>query len=175
VTEGVLEEIDGRPALRFIRRLGYPIERVWRAVSTKDELAAWFVAPMEFTGVGQRFEVMDQRGEVLRYDPPRALEWEWGGERFSFDLEPDGDGTLLTFIHVIAQRDRAADYAAGWHFHLDRLEAHLAGQTVPEGEAAQLIALNDTYSERFGLDPDVGRRSIAEYYGSTSPGTEQRP
>ncbi len=128
VTEGTLEKIDGRPALRFTRHLAHPIERVWRAVSTYDELAAWFVVPVDFKDVGQHFEAMEQPGEVLRFEPPRSLEWEWGGERFSFDLEPDEDGTVLTFVHVFTDRDHGADYASGWHFHLDRLEAHLEGQ-----------------------------------------------
>ena len=79
MTEGILTEIDGRPALRFIRRLAHPIERVWRAVSTYDELAAWFVAPVDFKEVGQRFEAMEQPGEVLRFEAPRSLAWEWGG------------------------------------------------------------------------------------------------
>jgi uncharacterized protein YndB with AHSA1/START domain len=166
MTEGTLEEIDGRPALRFERRLAHPIERVWRAVSTQDELAAWFVAPMEFKEAGQRFEAMEQKGEVLRFEPPHALEWEWGGERFSFDLEPDGDGTRLTFTHVFRKRDHGADYASGWHFHFDRLEAHLAGGPVKDGEPAELVALNDRYAERFGLDREVGRRAIAEHYGA---------
>ena len=82
------------------------------------------MVPMEFTEVGQRFEVMEQPGEVLRFEPPRMLEWEWGGERFSFHLEPDGDATRLTFLHVFARRDHGADYASGWDFHLDRLQAH---------------------------------------------------
>ena len=33
---------------------------------------------------------MGQPGEVLRFEPERALEWEWGGERFRFELSPDG-------------------------------------------------------------------------------------
>jgi uncharacterized protein YndB with AHSA1/START domain len=170
VTEGILEEIQGRPALRFTRRLAHPIERVWRAVSTYDELAAWFVVPVDFKDVGQRFEAMDQPGEVLRFEPPRSLEWEWGGERFSFDLEPDEDGTVLTFVHAFTDRDHGADYASGWHFHLDRLEAHLEGRPVPEAERDQLVALNDRYSERFGVDPEVGRRALAEYYDANQPG-----
>lgn len=60
MTEGILTEIDGRPALRLTRRLAHPIERVWRAVSTYDELAAWFVGPVDFKEVGQRFEAMEQ-------------------------------------------------------------------------------------------------------------------
>ena len=169
MTEGILTEVDGRPALRFTRRLAHPIERVWRAVSTYDELAAWFVGPVDFQEVGHRFQAMEQPGEVLRFEAPRSLAWEWGGEQFSFDLEPDGDGTVLTFVHVFADRDHGADYASGWHFHFDRLEAHLEGRPVPEGEPSQLAALNDHYSERFGLDREVGRRAIAEYYGATEP------
>ena len=37
MTDGTLETIDGRPALRFERILGYPVERVWRAVSVPAE------------------------------------------------------------------------------------------------------------------------------------------
>src|SRR4051794_19575254 len=90
--EGTLVEIDGRPALRFNRRLNHPVERVWRAVSTYHDLAAWFVAPMEFTGAGQEFDAMEQHGEVLRFEPPNVLEWNWGEERFSFELRADGEG-----------------------------------------------------------------------------------
>ncbi len=164
MSEGTLETIDGRPALRFTRRLAHPVERVWRAVSTYDELAAWFVAPMELSQSGQRFEAMGEPGEVLRFDPPHVLEWDWGGERFSFQLEPDGQGTVLTFLHVFAQRDRGADYASGWHFHFGRLQAHLDGQPLVDADPSELVALNDSYAARFGLDPQVGRRSIAQYY-----------
>jgi uncharacterized protein YndB with AHSA1/START domain len=161
-----MEEIDGYPALRFTRRLAHPVERVWRAVTSYEDLAAWFVAPAEFRGQGQRFEAMGQSGEVLRFEAPRIVEWEWGGERFSFELEPDGEATLLTFRHVFKRRERAADHGAGWHFHLDRLDAHLAGEPVPEAEPADLAALNDRYSERFGLDPKVGREILAEHFGA---------
>ena len=167
MTEGILEQVDGRPALRFTRRLDHSVDRVWRAVSTRDELAAWFVVPLDLTRAGQRFEAMDQTGEVLAFEPPRTLEWEWGGERFCFRLEPDGDAaTLLTFVHVFALREHGADYASGWHYHLDCLEAHLDGLPVPEAEPGDLVASNDRYSDMFGLDPEVGRRVIAEHYGA---------
>src|SRR5215211_7251136 len=39
---GTLETVDGRPALRFERRLAHPVERVWRAVTDPDEMPAWF-------------------------------------------------------------------------------------------------------------------------------------
>ncbi len=31
---GRLQTVDGRPALRFERHLRYPVERVWRAITT---------------------------------------------------------------------------------------------------------------------------------------------
>lgn len=36
--DGTLETVGGRPALRFERKLGHPIERVWRAISDATEL-----------------------------------------------------------------------------------------------------------------------------------------
>ena len=166
---GELQDVDGRPALRFERRLAHPVQRVWRAISEYDELAAWFVAPMVFEAAGQRFEVMGQPGEVLRFEPERALEWEWAGDRFLFELFPDGDGARLVFVHVFAAREHGANLASGWHLQLDGLEAHLAGRPVPEAAPARLVELNDGYAEQFGLDPEVGRQAIAEQFG-TSPG-----
>jgi uncharacterized protein YndB with AHSA1/START domain len=168
MSEGILDEVDGRPALRFTRRLPHPVERVWRAVSARDELAAWFVAPLDLTGPGGRFEAMEEPGQVLRAEPPRLLELEWGGETLRFELEEDGAGTLLTFVHVFADAERAANYASGWHAHFDRLDAHLAGKPVLEPEPARLVALNDLYAERFGVDPEVGRRLVAEHYGGAT-------
>ena len=129
MTEGTLEKIDGRPALRFTRHLARPSSRVWRAVGHRT--TSWppgSLYPWTSKTSASIFEAMEQPGEVLRFEPPRSLEWEWGGERFSFYLEPDEDGTVLTFVHVFTDRDHGADYASGWHFHLDRLEAHLEGQ-----------------------------------------------
>jgi predicted nucleic acid-binding Zn ribbon protein len=36
VSDGTLETVDGRPALRFERVLAHPVERVWRAVSVPE-------------------------------------------------------------------------------------------------------------------------------------------
>jgi uncharacterized protein YndB with AHSA1/START domain len=83
------EQVNGRPALRFTRRLPHSVDRVWRAATSYDDLAAWFATPVEFTHAGQHFEAMEERGEVLRYEPPRLLEFAWGDERLSFDLEPE--------------------------------------------------------------------------------------
>ncbi len=41
---GTYVELDGRPAVRFVRTYPHPAERVWLAVSTPEGLAHWFPA-----------------------------------------------------------------------------------------------------------------------------------
>jgi uncharacterized protein YndB with AHSA1/START domain len=163
--DGTLTTIDGRPALRFERRLAHPIERVWRAITEPDELEAWFVARPEWRPrVGETFNAMDQDGEVTDVDPPNLLAWNWGGELFRFELSPDGDGSLLVFTHVFDDRKFGAQHATGWEVHFARLDALLAGGALSEAEAMEEWAeIHERYAERFGLDPEVGRRAMAAY------------
>ena len=44
-----------------------------------------------------------------------------------FELRPDGDGTILALDHRGLPPGSIAGYGAGWHSHLDSLDAHLAG------------------------------------------------
>jgi uncharacterized protein YndB with AHSA1/START domain len=163
IVNGTLETIDGRPALRFERRLRHAPERVWRAVSTPDELTEWFVATVAWgPEAGERFEVAGQTLEILEVDPPRRLAWTWGADRFSFDLHPDGDGCRLVFVHVIDDRVLGAQHAAGWETYLDRLEAVLAGGALSEEAAHEIVGeAHEAYAVRFGLDPAPGRAMIA--------------
>lgn len=100
--------------------LAAPPDRVWKALTTPDEIAAWFhvaidgpLAPgnevwmtvVGAKGAGQRFRV-----KVVEMDPPRRFAWEWHpGEidpavdysreprtRVTFALEPTAHGTRLT-------------------------------------------------------------------------------
>jgi uncharacterized protein YndB with AHSA1/START domain len=163
---GSLITVDGRPALRFERRLPHPVERVWRAVSEPAELSRWFVATVEWgPEEGETFEAYGQAGEVTDLNPPRRLAWTWGGEKFSFDLEPDGDGCRLVFVHVIANRAEGAQHASGWETYLLRLDAHLAGDHLTEEEAHENVAeWHEAYAEKFDLDPEVGRRAIERMF-----------
>ena len=76
-----LEEVDGRPALRFERTLPHPRERVWRALTDTQEMFAWHPTPAEFEPrVGGRVawhpdgHVADMpENEVTDWDPPRLL------------------------------------------------------------------------------------------------------
>ena len=126
MTDGTLETIDGRPALRFERRLAHPVQRVWRAVTEPAELAQWFVAPVAWTpALGETFEGGGQTGEIVALEEPTLLRWTWGEERYAFELAPDGDGCRLVFTHVFDDRyGPAAQHAAGWETYFDRLAAH---------------------------------------------------
>lgn len=164
MTDGTLETIDGRPALRFERRLAHPVQRVWRAVTEPAELAQWFVAPVPWTpALGETFESEGQAGEIVALEEPTLLRWTWGQERYAFELAPDGDGCLLVFTHVFDDRyGPAAQHAAGWETYLARLEAHLAGVLLSEEDAHSAIGeLHERYAARFGQDPAPGRRMIA--------------
>ena len=135
--DGTQTTVDGRPALRFERRLAHPVERVWRAVSEPAELERWFVATVPWTPrAGESFEAYGQTARVTACEPPRELAWTWGDESYRFDLRPDGDGCLLVFTHVFDPRMGPAEqHAAGWRAYLRRLETHLAGRFLSEQDA----------------------------------------
>ncbi len=162
--DGTLETIDGRPALRFERRLAHPIERVWRAVTEPAELAQWFVGPVSWTpALGEVFEGGGQSGAITALQAPRRLAWSWAEERYAFDLAPDGDGCRLVFTHVFnPSHGPAAQHAAGWETYLERLAALLAGAALSQEDAhASIGERHEHYAVRFGQDPAPGRRMIA--------------
>jgi len=163
VIDGTLETIDGRPALRFERRLAHSLQRVWRAVSEPAELERWFPAAAEWTpAVGETFEAGGMTGEVTEVDAPHRLAWTFNGERHSFDLSAREDGCVLVFTHVFDDRTRAAQTAAGWESYFARLEPHLAGGHLSEDEAHEPWEhVHERYAERFGIDPAPGRRFAA--------------
>ena len=87
---------------------------------------------------------------TLALEPGRLIElgWTYPEEPDSavrFELRPDGDGTILVLDHRGLPPASIAGYGAGWHSHLDSLEAHLEG-----GEAdwtARFEELGPAYEE----------------------------
>jgi uncharacterized protein YndB with AHSA1/START domain len=150
--DGTLETIDGRPALRFERRLPHSVERVWRAVSVPAELERWFPAAADWTpAVGETFAAGGMTGEVTEVDAPHRLAWTFNGEGYSFELSAESNGCLLVFTHVFDDRTRAAQTAAGWDAYFSRLEPHLDGGYLSEEEAHEpWEGVRERYAERFG-------------------------
>jgi uncharacterized protein YndB with AHSA1/START domain len=152
---GTLAPAGDSWSLTFTRRLPHPPDKVWRAVTEPEHLAAWFPdemvgerragAPLKFVAAtGDAFD-----GEMLVFDPPSVMELRWGTDRLRIEVRPAEDaGTVLTLTDTFAELGKAARDAAGWHECLDRLVAHLAG-TDPR---AAWPALNQRYKDRFGPD-----------------------
>jgi uncharacterized protein YndB with AHSA1/START domain len=172
--DGELVELEGgRVGVRFERRLAYPPERVWRAITEREELAKWFPAIIEGEfeeGAELRFpfpngEAPTDTGTVTECEPPRLLSYTWGDNELRFELEADGDGCRLHFSHSQPRED-AAKTAAGWEVCFANLEAALAGEGPAEFPDGHWSELHEGYAEDFGVSPEPGRQALRERQGS---------
>lgn len=128
-------EIGGRPAVRLVRRLPHPPERVWAAVTEPSEMAHWFPSAVTIDArPGGTMTFSDDpnttptTGTVLEYDPPRRCAFTWDGDEVHLDVAPSPDGgSVLTLTNVLDARDAAARNAAGWTVCLDELAGSLDG------------------------------------------------
>jgi uncharacterized protein YndB with AHSA1/START domain len=156
---GTLEQTSDAARLRFARHLSHPPAKVWRALTEPEHLAAWF--PDEIVvdewrpGARLRFEHAPVEGgsfdgEVLAVEEQRLIEFRWGTDIIRFELEPEGDGTLLTLTDTLETVGKAARDGAGWHVCLDQLEHLLDGTKADTGMSGQWKQVHPTYVERFG-------------------------
>jgi uncharacterized protein YndB with AHSA1/START domain len=156
VTEGLLRAEGDRCGVRFERRYDATPAEVWSALTEPERLRRWLANAAELEPrPGGRFilgwDADETDGTVLAFEPGRLLElrWPYPDEPDSvtrFELRPDGDGTLLVLDHRGLPPNSIAGYGAGWHSHLDSLQAHLAG-----GEsdwAARFEELGPAYEAR---------------------------
>jgi uncharacterized protein YndB with AHSA1/START domain len=143
--DGVLgRTADGRPVLRFERRLRHPVERVWAALTTPAQLRHWWGAAdeLDLTPGGRivvRWLNEDAEGNqvvlhgaVTRIEPPTLVEYDTDVHGvLRFELRPagdDGQDTLLRFSSTVEFPEGGAPMAAaGWHLHLAYLATALAG------------------------------------------------
>jgi uncharacterized protein YndB with AHSA1/START domain len=142
----LLTENAVRPAVRLERRLADPPEIVWRAITEREQLRAWFPCDVIVDGghwvAGAAIEfpfppeVIDMTlcGEVLEVDEPRLLAFTWGEEKLRIELSPVDGGTLLVLIDELPA-SAAARNAAGWDQCLDRLAGLTPGEWRPRFEA----------------------------------------
>ena len=133
--EATVDTRGPRPVLRFERVLARPPEAVWRAITDREELKAWFpcdvVADAWEPGAAISFPFPGEggptlTGTVLEVEEPRVLAYTWGAETLRFILTPEPDGrTRLVFTDEL-DPPLAARNAAGWHVCLARLAAESA-------------------------------------------------
>jgi uncharacterized protein YndB with AHSA1/START domain len=135
-------------ALRLHRRLPYPPDRIWLALTDPGALAAWFW-PAHFgttvdvdLRVGGRFRIAGPNagiavgGEYVTVEAPHRLvfTWRWDGDPtetlVTLELTADGAATDLVVTHEgFADDTDRANHATGWSDCLDRLPGWLAGPT----------------------------------------------
>ncbi|OAP22242.1 MULTISPECIES: SRPBCC family protein [Amycolatopsis] len=155
----------GRPSVTLERILAHPPEKVWRAVTSPEELAHWFPAAVTlpdapapggkitftFTETGDVSE-----GEIVGYRPPEVFEFTWNSDLIRIEVSAEGTGSKLAFTHVFNRGEPdiallgTGRHVAGWVACLDSLEATLEGRT-PEPPAdwhARMVH----YAEEFGLE-----------------------
>jgi len=166
--QGALVTIDGRVALRFERRYGHAIERVWSAISEPSEMPLWFPSNVEgdrvmgaeltFADDTQRATAREAgqptradgptfRGTIVAYDPPKVFSFTWGGELLRFELSSDGPDTVLVFTHLLSHQSIAARTGAGWHMCLIQLDRLLRSPAVADEDT---LAVYDDYLQRVG-------------------------
>jgi uncharacterized protein YndB with AHSA1/START domain len=153
-------ELDGRPALRFERRLAHPMEDVWSALTDPAQLARWFPNEVEVDlrpGGAMRFvfpggEAPPMDGEVKQLDPPHLFEFSWGEDVLRFELSPEGDGAacVLRFTDYLGQRDKAARDAAGWDVCFDGMERLLDGSPPERPYTGVTPSWQEYYDEYVG-------------------------
>ncbi len=145
--EGRLTIEGDRAVLTFERRLPYSIEAVWSAITDPAHRGQWMgqttidareggVIDMVPTGPPQPPEQKRMTGRIRVWDPPHVFEHEWNQRIVEdsvvrYELQPDGDGTLLRFTHRGLGVNNARGFLPGTHAFLDRLEAYLAGEALP--------------------------------------------
>ena len=154
---GTLTTKGDHVELRFERRLAHKPEKVWRALTEKEELARWFPARIEGAreaGASLQFffeEGAPSAGRISVFDPPRVLEYTWEGDLLRWELVPEGAGCVLIFTTIPGDRANVARDATGWHICLDNLEAAVSGEPAAAFDKARFSALNAEYAGRFGL------------------------
>lgn len=153
--------------LVLVRELRHPPEKVWQALTDPAHLREWapFDADQNLGSAGSTVKLTTvgapaphvTETTVTRAEPPRLLEYNWGGNDIRWKLEPVAGGTRLTLWHNIDRRFIAMG-AAGWHICLDVMDRLLSGTPmgrIVAGDALKLEGwqrLNAEYAKQFGVE-----------------------
>jgi uncharacterized protein YndB with AHSA1/START domain len=144
-------------SLTLVRRIKARPSIVFDAVTTAEGIAQWWgpdagpvlIAEADGRKGGRyrvRFRMLDgteheSSGEFLEVVPPErvVMSWRWEGgqedpneSRVEILLRPIPEGTELTFTHsLLRDEESRRSHEGGWTGALDKLDARMAGETVP--------------------------------------------
>ncbi|GMK45022.1 hypothetical protein PghCCS26_21500 [Paenibacillus glycanilyticus] len=140
--------VNTLPDVRQTVQVNAPIEKVWNAVSTREGVSAWFMAPSESfkPEVGCEFHLeAGQFGQspckVTEVDPPNRLTFNWGKDwTLTFELkELEGGKTEFMLIHGGWDADKVTEFnqphpqvrehmAGGWAGIVKKFASYVEGQ-----------------------------------------------
>lgn len=125
-------------------------ERVWRAITEADEIAAWFPESLRWEARlgGQGWFGWESHGRfavrIEAFEPPRFLAWRWAREPdtaldeadttlVEWTLTPrDGGGTTLHLRETgFTTADARGQNDTGWDHELSELTGHLGEPRAP--------------------------------------------
>ena len=115
-----------------------PIEKVWKAITDKDQMKEWYFNIKTFrpeVGFEFQFEAGSEEKKYLHLckiidvEPGKKLSYSWrydgvpGNSIVTFELFPEGEGTRLKLTHegletfITDNKDFAKEsFAKGWEF-----------------------------------------------------------
>jgi uncharacterized protein YndB with AHSA1/START domain len=170
MSEGSIEQRDGRVTCRYERHLRHPVETAWKAITDPGEIERWTGSRPEIElRPGGQYVSYHRGGDrvvdrVTRVEPPRLFEHTfWVSINptalVTWELSRTGEGCRLVLTHSLDIDDvRTAAQAfgnditailsrngAGWHRLLDKLAGTLDGRTTNWSEQDQKI-LQERYA-----------------------------
>lgn len=174
-------EVIAADAVRFVRRLPGPIERVWSYIVDAEKRKRWLCDGETQSQVGGKVDMHFHNaslsegeddlppekykkygehvyftGSVTAYEPPRKLShtWEFGGEatEVTYELAEDGTKVILTLTHRrLATREDILSVSGGWHTHLDILQEVLTGK-IPQAFWKRHTRMESEYEKRLAVN-----------------------
>ncbi len=155
MTFGTVTNFDDHATVRFERHVATSRLDVWTALTEDAAVAAWLAPGTLELHPGGAVHIdfgEDQQvaGTVLRCEPPQLIEYTWTftGEQDSvllFELSDADKQTTLVLQHRLLPPDQAVGYGAGWHAHLDMLDAYVTGND-PVGWDERFSEVLGTYA-----------------------------
>lgn len=151
----VVADRDGT-CLRFERTLPFLLADVWSAVTAPSQLDRWFgqVTGDPATGWVELLMTAEEGAEpdpvrIHECSPPHRLRVTLNSEDGDWPLDMTLDAadgsTELVLVHHLREPFDASCIGPGWQLYLDRLEAVLAEQPVPDDFDRYYPALAGAY------------------------------
>jgi len=125
--------------LVVVRELRHSPDKVWKALTDPAQLREWapFDADASLGKVGNKVRLTTVGAPqphvtetiVTKAEPPKLLEYTWGGNEMRWTLESVKGGTRMTLWTSIDRRYIAMG-AAGWHVCFDVLDHYLGDDAI---------------------------------------------